>query len=216
MVLTGAMRPASSRAADGPQNLREAITVACDPAAHGVLPVFGSAVYGAVDVQKVHTYRLDAFTSRDGGALAGMEEGAARWVRQSPPDVPAQEDTELLERVSAAGTTLPRVEIVTSHAGADGSVVDALLSWAQQRGAPLHGIVVAATGNGTVKDSLQQALLRARDSGVAVLRAIRCNGGPVLPREDDVFAAASGLTPAKARVALMLQLLGAGVGNGAL
>ena len=74
----------------------------------------------------------------------------------------------------------------------------------------------AATGNGTVKDSLQLALLRARDSGVAVLRASRCNSGQVLLREDDVFAAASGLTPAKARVALMLQLLGAGVGNGAL
>ena len=74
----------------------------------------------------------------------------------------------------------------------------------------------AATGNGTVKDSLRQALLRARGSGVAVLRASRCISGTVLPREDEVVAAASGLTPAKARVAPMLQPLGAAVGNGAL
>lgn len=209
VVLTGAMRPASSREADGPQNLREAITVACDPAARGVLLVFASAVFGAVDVQKVHSYRLDAFASREGGPLAWMEEGAARWVRQLPPEVSAQEDIGLLEHIAVAGTTLPQVEIVTSHAGADGFVVDAMLSCARQRAMPLRGIVVAATGNGTVHQDLQQALVRARASGVEVLRASRCNGGPVLLRADDQFAAASGLTPAKARVALMLRLLGA-------
>ena len=207
VVLTGAMRPASSLAADGPQNLREAITVACDPAARGVLLVFASAVFGAADVQKVHTYRLDAFASREGGPLAWMEEGAARWVRQLVPPVPAQEDAGILERLAAAGATLPQVEIVTSHAGADGFVVDAMLSCARQRDTPLRGIVVAATGNGTMHRGLQQALARASASGVEVLRASRCNGGPVLPGTDDQFAAASGLTPAKARVALMLRLL---------
>ena len=207
VVLTGAMRPASSREADGPQNLREAIAVACDPAARGVLLVFASAVFAASDVQKVHSYRLDAFASREGGPLAWMEEGAARWVRQLAPQVPAQEDAGVLERLAAAGNTLPQVEIVTSHAGADGFVVDAMLSCASQRDTPLRGIVVAATGNGTMHHGLQQALARARAGGVEVLRASRCNGGPVLPGADDQFAAASGLTPAKARVALMLRLL---------
>jgi len=41
-----------------------------------VLAVLAGAVHGAVDVRKVHTYRIDAFSSGDAGPLAYVEAGA--------------------------------------------------------------------------------------------------------------------------------------------
>ena len=202
------MRPGSSLTADGPQNLRDALSVAAEPAARGVMLVFASGVYAAAEVQKVHSYRADAFSSGDYGALAWVAEGAVRWMRMTSPDAVEPGDHSLLERIVAADGSLPRVEIVTSHAGADGWAVDALMQHALRETVSLRGIVVAGTGNGSLHHQLEEALLRARDAGVSVLRTSRCVGGPVLPRDDDRFAAASGLSAPKARVALMLQLLG--------
>ncbi len=207
VVLTGAMRPGSSLAADGPQNLRDALAVAGDPHARGVLVVLASAVHAAREVQKTHTYHVDAFRSGDNGPMGWVIEGAVRWSRTPAVEVAGSQDTALQVCLAAAKGSWPRVEIVTSHAGADGWVVDALLQHSSSHGKALHGIVVAGTGNGTVHRGLEQALLRARGEGVAVLRTTRCANGPVLPRQDDKFDAASGLSPAKARVALMLQLL---------
>ena len=42
----------------------------------GVVAVCAGTVHGALDVQKVHTYRLDAFDSGDAGPVAYVEEGA--------------------------------------------------------------------------------------------------------------------------------------------
>jgi L-asparaginase len=98
-------------------------------------------------------------------------------------------------------STWPRVELVFSHAGASGAIVDALV----QGG--VHGLVVAATGNGTVHAALEAALLRAQAAGVRVLRATRCSEGQMLPRPGDALPAATGLSPVKARITLLLDLL---------
>ena len=90
-----------------------------------------------------------------------------------------------------------------SHAGADGTIVDALV----QSG--VHGIVVAATGNGTVHHALEDALVRAQAAGVAVRRASRCVQGRILPHAGARLPAAEGLSPVKARIALLLELAGA-------
>ncbi|HET8745528.1 MAG TPA: asparaginase [Ramlibacter sp.] len=198
VVLTGAMRPATSVAADGPQNLVDALAVAASGEARGVCVVFAGSVHGAADVQKVHGYRSNAFASGDAGPVAYVEEGQLRVLRAWP-----QGGT-----VRAAGTLpdpgqWPRVEIVLSHAGAGGAIVRALV----KDGVP--GIVVAGTGNGTVHRALEEALLEAQQAGVAVRRASRCLQGRVLPHAGDRLPAAEGLTPVKARVALMLELMGA-------
>lgn len=214
VVLTCAMRPASSAAPDGPQNLLDAVAVAMTPGAHGVVAVCAGTLHGAVDVQKVHPYRLDAFNSGDAGALGYVEEGSVRLVRNwplTPVDI-AQVAIENIASVS----NWPRVEIVMNYAGASGALVEALVfpvSPASPVGAqrpavaPVRGLVVAATGNGTVHHDLEAALLRAQAAGVKVLLASRCASGRVLPTPRNVFPDSQGLSPVKARVALMLALL---------
>ncbi|MEJ1129459.1 asparaginase [Variovorax sp. CCNWLW225] len=207
VVLTCAMRPASSLSPDGPQNVRDAIAVAATPAARGVTVVCAGAIHSAFDVQKVHTYRQDAFASGDAGPVGYVEEGAVRRVRDWP-ESPAR--SKLLEAGEGAAMQWPRVEILTSHAGATGAIVDLLL---QERAMgvvaePMRGLVLAATGNGTVHHALEAAALRAQDAGVAVLRATRCASGRILPRPDDKLRDAGALTPVKARIALMLELIG--------
>jgi L-asparaginase len=54
---------------------------------------------------------------------------------------------------------------------------------------------------------LEAALIRARAAGVQVLRATRCPNGRVLPTAGDAIPDSQGLSPVKARVALMLSLL---------
>jgi len=204
VVLTGAMRPASSLSPDGPQNLRDALVVASDPAALGVVVVMAGAVYAGSEVQKQHCYRLDAFDAGDGCALAFVEEGRLRMVQPWP----AGGSVAVCPlRAYLRVERWPRVEIVMSHAGADGLMVDAMLAQAEARGEPLEGVVVAGTGNGTVHQDLEAALLRARAHGVAVVRSTRCTGGRVLATARDVLPDAEGLSPVKARIAMMLHLM---------
>jgi len=207
VVLTCAMRPASSLSPDGPQNVRDALAVAATPTAQGVTVVCAGTIHGAPDVQKVHTYRPDAFSSGDAGPVGYVEEGAVRRLRDWPQS-PTRAVSTLLATEVGPAVRWPRVEIVISHAGASGAIIDLLL---QERAAgaaePIRGLVLAATGNGTVHHALEAAALRAQDAGVAVLRATRCASGRILPRADDRLRDAGALTPAKARIALMLELI---------
>ena len=208
VVLTCAMRPASSAAPDGPQNLLDAVAVAIEPGAHGVVAVCAGTVHSAVEVQKVHTYRLDAFNSGDAGPLAYVEEGRLRLLRNWP-QVPVDSAQTAIENIAFVHHW-PRVEIVMNHAGASGALVDALIfrtELAPPNVAPLSGLVVAATGNGTLHHELEAALLRAQAAGVKVVLATRCASGRVLPTPGHAFADSQGLSPVKARVALMLALL---------
>lgn len=196
VVLTGAMRPATSAAADGPQNLADAIAVAASPLAQGVCVVFAGAVHSAPDVQKVHSYRPDAFSSGDAGPLAYVEEGRLRVLRAWPQG-PALRNAGSLPDPGQ----WPRVEIVMNFAGAGPAVVEALVKDG------VDGIVVAGTGNGSVHQALEDALVRAQEQGTAVRRASRCAQGRVMPHPRDRLPAADGLSPVKARIALMLELM---------
>jgi L-asparaginase len=197
VVLTCAMRPASALVPDGPQNLLDAVAVASAPAARGVVAVCAGAIHAAAEVAKQHTYRLDAFTSGDAGPLGYVEEGAVRQLRAWPAQGPV---AGALDKMNAV-VRWPRVEIVTSHAGASGGIVQALLAQG------VDGLVVAATGNGTVHQDLEAALLQARDRGVRVVRASRCAQGRVQGTPGDALPHAGGLSPVKARIALLLELL---------
>jgi L-asparaginase len=202
VVLTCAMRPATALAPDGPQNVRDAISVAATEGARGVTVVCAGAIHSGIDIQKVHTYRLDAFASGDAGPVGYVEEGEVRRVREWP-EGSASQASKLFE---ATTVQWPRVEIVMSHAGASGAVIEALLQ--PNAADPVRGLVLAATGNGTLHHALEASALKAQDAGVAVVRATRCANGRILPKTGDQLRDAGALTPVKARIALMLELLG--------
>lgn len=199
VVLTCAMRPATALTPDGPQNLLDAVAAVQAPGAAGVLAVAAGEVHGAKHVQKVHPYRVNAFSSGDAGPLGWVEEAQVRWAQNQPPALTGQALVAIEKIANAA--EWPVVEIVTSHAGASGRVVDGLV----REG--VHGLVVACTGNGTIHHALEAALLRADAAGVKVVRSTRCPEGQVLPKSGDRWPDSGGLSPVKARVALMLDLL---------
>lgn len=200
VVLTAAMRPSTAPSPDGPQNLVDAVSVARLAQARGVVVVFSGQVFAGAEVRKVHGYRVEAFTAGDAPPLAVLQDGVLCPFRPWPDDgghlaVVLQSDTP----------QWPRVDIVTSHAGADGRVLDALV----QAGA--GGIVIAGTGNGSVHGSLLAAARRAQDAGVSVRRASRCVLGGVVGEKPEGLPSAGGLTPAQARVRLLLELVAGAV-----
>lgn len=226
VVLTCAMRPATSLQADGPQNLRDAVAAAAQAgeagiAGEGVWVMAAGELHAGLPVQKVHPYRLNALRSYEGGPSAYIEEGVLRWVgRSAGIGVTTDADVRLARWLSC--DALPWVEIVTSGAAQSAKAVKALVA------AGVQGLVVAGTGNATVHGQMWDALLDAQKAGVRVWCSTRClEGVPVLPASAAnagpghwlgcwlVPAEAVGgvdalaivkLQPAKARVAMMLDL----------
>jgi len=198
VVFTAAMRPATALSADGPQNLLDAVTLACTPGARGVLVAFAGKVYSGADLRKVHGYRVEAFDAGDAGVVGVMADG--RLQRYRPwPDEPAHAAAAMLP----AATAWPAVDIVMSHAGARGEVVDALVA------AGARGLVIAGTGNGSVHRALVEAARRAEADGVVVRRASRCQLGSVVGSRADSLPSAGRRTAPQARVELMLDLIAA-------
>ena len=208
VVFTCAMRPATALVPDGPQNLVDALAVASHPGAQGVVLVCAGKIHSAADVSKVHTYRVDAFDSGDAGPLGCVEEGRVRLFRPWPLASETEGwDPVALQRIQSV-QAMPPVVVLTSHADADGTLVRALLSCRDAaQGPAVRGIVVAGTGNGTVHQALEAALLEAQAMGVRVVRTSRCVHGPLLTHPGQLLADARSLTPVKARIALALELL---------
>lgn len=203
LVLTAAMRPATALSADGPRNLLDAVTLARTPGAYGVMAVVDGNVFEAEGLRKAQTRRLDAFEGGEAGPLGRVEAGRFRRFREGPARAAsgaAALGAGLLQRPVAGW---PRVEIVFSHAGASAALVEALCPQG------VRGIVVAATGNGTVHHVLEAALRAAQGQGVAVLRASRCARGGIdlAVEEATALPSAGALTPQQARVELMLRLM---------
>ena len=104
LVLTCAMRPASALTPDGPQNLLDAVALAGSGRC-GVFVVCAGSVHSARQVQKVQTYRVDAFDSGEAGPVAMVEEGRVRWL-VTPEPQPSEWS------VSYTHLTLPTSDLV--------------------------------------------------------------------------------------------------------
>lgn len=216
VVLTCAMRPATSLQADGPQNLRDAVAVAAGGRA-GVWVVAAGEVQLAREVLKVHPYRLNALRSYEGGPCAYVEEGLVRWLGCAAPERPRWPVSRLEQLLACE--ELPWVEILQSGALQSARAVQALVA------AGVQGLVVAGTGNGTIHQAMEQALLLAKAQGVNVWCTTRCLEGRLVGQGvpeplsvgDEIEAhrinAGSAsrldavlLPPSKARIAMMLSL----------
>jgi len=200
VVFTAAMRPATSRLSDGPQNLADAVAVATAADARGVVVVVAGTVHSAFDVRKVHPYRLDAFGSGDRGPIARVEEGRLRRFRPWPEG----EAAKLPDPLPVDASAWPWVAVVTSGAGVDARAIRSLVD------AGCAGLVVAATGNGRVHAALESALREAIARGCDVLRSTRCLDGTVIDAAEASgtdIPSAGALTPQQARVELIVRLL---------
>jgi len=159
---------------------------------------FAGQVYAGADLRKVHGYRVEAFDAGDAGPLGLLADGQLRCFRPWP-EAPLHAAAHVLP----AAADWPLVEIVTSHAGARGDGIDALVR------AGARGLVIAGTGNGSVHRALVEAAHRAEAAGVVVRRASRCQLGGVVGSRPDSLPSAGVLTAPQARIELMLDLMAA-------
>jgi len=202
LVMSCAMRPATSQSPDGPQNMVDAVAVACSSGARGVMVVCAGVIHDALHVRKIHPYQLNPFDSGEAGPLGFVEEGVARLLHGWPDAGTAVALTDVLLEPQ-----WPRVEIVLSHAGATGAMVRSMV--AHPGDTPVRGIVVAGTGNGSIHQDMEAALREVQAQGVQVVRSTRCALGQIVgnPRGDASHFGVTALDPFKARIALMLDLM---------
>ena len=196
VVLTGAMKPASSISADGPGNLYQALRAAASDCLKGlgVTVVFSGRIYSARYVTKKSTY--------DNGAIDAGEMGALGIIRDEEILIynrPAGRHTiETDFDVSGAGD-LPKVFISYFYAESDAGI----LAYAAAKS---EGIVIAGAGAGEYSMAFKQVIERL---DIPVVISSRINFGPVTKGSlllPDTIAAGN-LTPQKAAVLLRLALM---------
>lgn len=201
VVLVGAMRPSSGLSSDGDLNLVNAVRVAASPhaAGNGVLVVLNDTITGARDVTKTATYRVETFQGRDLGPL-GYVDADGEVIFYHRPNKLHTTETAF---DAAALTGLPRVDVVVSYVGADGSLIDAAVA------AGAKGIISAGTGAGRPTPGETDALTRAHEQGVVICQSSRVGSGravrsPGLTKRG--WVASDNLVPWKAKVLLALAL----------
>jgi L-asparaginase len=202
VVIVGAMRPSSALSADGYLNVFNAVKVAAEPSSRGLgcLVAMNDAIYGARDVTKNSTFRVDAFTSRDLGPL-GFADADGKVIYYHAPRRKHTTATEFDVRGTQA---LPRVDITLSYANADGAMIAAAVA------AGAKGIVSAATGGGRPTPAEDTAFDKAhREHGLLMCLSSRVVSGRVVRSPSLAkrgFIAADNLQPWKARILLSLAL----------
>lgn len=201
VVLVGAMRSATSMSADGPLNLYNAVSVAADKssAGNGVLVVLNDEIHAAREVTKTNTSSVDTFKSRNTGQIGRVYYGKVVYTAKN-----LKKHTKNSVFDVSKLDTLPRVDIVYSHANDYGDIVEHLVKMGSK------GIVHAGTGNGSIHNDVMVTLKAAQDSGVRVVRSSIVGSGFIDPSKkmdyDGKFILGSDLNPQKARILLMLGL----------
>ena len=201
VVITGAMRPPTALSTDSDLNLLDAVqTAACpDAAGLGVLTVLNNEIQCGRDVIKASTFRVETFRPNELGFL-GYADSDGKVVFYRAPLRRHTVDTPFMVDDM---TTLPRIDIVYSYAGADGLLVDAV------RNNRSDGLILAGFGGGTFPPAVIDAAVKLVEDGIPVVLATRSTAGRVVitpKKEEQGFIVSDNLLPQKARVLLMLGL----------
>lgn len=200
VVIVGSQRPISSISTDGAINLVNAIRVAGQPDARGmgVLVLLNDEIHAAREVTKTSTLRMQAFRSHDFGILGHADADKISFYRR--PTRTTAPDAEFDVR---GWSSLPRVDIPYSYAGADGTAIDAYVA------AGARGLVSAGFAPGGCTPAERAAYQRAIDAGVVMVISTRAGSGRVVEtsgHRPEGGIPADNLMPQKARILLMLAL----------
>jgi L-asparaginase len=200
VVIVGSQRPASALSTDAGMNLVNAVRTAASPAARGmgVLLLLNDEIHAAREVTKTSTFRLQTFRTPDFGVL-GHADGD-RVVFYRAPLRRRMPDTEFDIRALDA---LPRVDIVYSYVGADGTAVRAFMA------AGARGIVSAGFAPGAPGSEDAEMLEQAVRDGIVVVQSTRAGSGRTFRGKRAAqrgFLMADNLNPQKARLLLALAL----------
>jgi L-asparaginase len=165
----------------------------------GVLVLLNDEIQAAREVTKTSTLRLETFRSHDLGMLGYADPDGRVAIYRTP----ARRHAPATEFEARGQTELPRVDIATSYAGADGAAIRAFVA------AGARAIVSASLAPGVTTAAETEALVEARRRGVLIVLSSRAGSGRVLPRaslRERGFVVADNLSPQKARVLAMLAL----------
>ncbi|WP_043844381.1 asparaginase [Amycolatopsis taiwanensis] len=206
VVFTGAAHCLDEPASDGPGNLASALTAAAHPTTRGLgtLVCFNRELHAARWATLTDTTEPSAFSSAPHPLLGRVTPTGDVTITATPPARPPQ----------AEGMPESDVALIKTYPG----ITPALLTTAADAGA--RGIVLEGTGAGNVPVELFTTISELTEWDIPVVLASRARTHPTAldhAHEGTGLAtkvgaiSARGLTPAHARIALMVALGSGGV-----
>ena len=176
IVLTGSQLPMGDPGTDGKRNLLDAVRVACDDAAAGVMVAFGGKVISGTAARKVRTRSFEAFDSLNALDLGRVRDGRVEWADGVCGQMCGAARAYAAEEVGGAPSTArfydklnPRVAVLKLTPGMDALVVDALRP-------ACDALVVEAFGLGGIPeyDDITETLLAWVDAGKTLVMTTQC------------------------------------------
>ena len=162
VVLTGSQLPMGDPETDGKRNLLDAVRVACDDAAAGVMVAFGGKVISGTAARKVRTRSFEAFDSLNVPDLGCVRDGRVEWTADA-------EATAEASGMRFYDSLNPRVAVLKLTPGMDALVIDALRP-------ACDALVVEAFGLGGIPeyDGITDTLLAWVDAGKTLVMTTQC------------------------------------------
>jgi L-asparaginase len=203
VVLTAAQRQFTTLSSDGPKNFLQAVRVAaCDEACgKGVLVVANDVINAAREATKTISYRLETFSSKDIGVLGFVDDDQITFYRN-----PVKKHTLATPFVVRQIHSLPRVDIIYTYVGGDGTLIEAAVNHSKAK-----GLVVAGFPTGSPTPEMHTTLVQIVARGIPVVMTHRGGMGRVRPntmitKDNDVYIWGDNLSAQKARILLSLSL----------